>query len=159
MERPKKISLDYIQSQIIRVSKAKYNYTLVSLPHQRYNNKKLYSLYEKLNDFEQGNGQIGLIDLIRESSLIRVKDILSRVVSTPKSVPQGTLFADLDLPATVSVTYDDGSTSNRPVTWLPGTYNAAIPAVYTLVGNLTLEQYTSNSTNKKGSIAVTVTAL
>ncbi len=66
-----------------------------------------------------------------------------------------TLFDDLNLPASVEVTYEDETTEDIPVTWQEGNYEPAT-GTYTLVGTLDLPAHTHNTQGLTASIIVIV---
>jgi gliding motility-associated-like protein len=67
-----------------------------------------------------------------------------------------TTFSQLNLPATVEVTYSNGETGMIAVTWAQGIYNAAVAAQYPLTGKLILAASTTNIDSVKATIVVNV---
>jgi gliding motility-associated-like protein len=67
-----------------------------------------------------------------------------------------TTFSQLNLPATVEVTYSNGETGMIAVTWAQGNYNAAVAAQYPLTGKLILAVSTTNIDSVKATIIVNV---
>ncbi len=73
-----------------------------------------------------------------------------------KTVPYGTAFEALDLPATVEVALSDGSSRELEVQWQQGDYDANTAGTYTLTGTLVLPEGITNPNDLTASIQVTV---
>ncbi len=86
------------------------------------------------------------------------KNIISVAAQTDVPVANGTIFADLVLPANVTITYNNSTTSSRPVTWAAGSYNGAVAGTYNLSGTITLAANTTNTGNIVAHVNVIVAA-
>ena len=84
-----------------------------------------------------------------------VPDITEVAPLTDMTVEEGTAFADLNLPETVSVTLNDGNVKALPVVWDETNYSSEA-GEYTLTGAITLEGEITNSKGLTASIKVTV---
>ena len=73
------------------------------------------------------------------------------------SVNLGTPFDALELPVAVLTYFEDGTSGLLYVEWQPGNYNPEVPAVYTIMGDLQLENEIVNPDNIRPQIEVTVT--
>jgi hypothetical protein len=76
----------------------------------------------------------------------------------PISVEYGTTFEMLDLPTSVlvSLSSDELATQLLPVHWQPGEYNAQVPGVYIIEGDVELDVGISNPENIKPNIEITL---
>ena len=74
----------------------------------------------------------------------------------PLQVEIGTQFNELDLPATVEVTFDDTGIEMLPVTWIEGDYDGNTLGSYTLLGNIQITEAMENPDNLQAQIQVTV---
>ncbi|WP_245842537.1 Ig-like domain-containing protein [Pontibacter ummariensis] len=72
------------------------------------------------------------------------------------TVPFGTVFSEVPLPAEVEVAYADGVEEFVPVIWSAGNYDATAPATYTLAGTLQLPENASNTDDLRAGVRVTV---
>lgn len=68
----------------------------------------------------------------------------------------GTALKDLNLPATVTVTLNNDTTTAAQVTWDTSTYNPSLAGTYTLTGTITNPDNVTNNKNLKAEIKVTV---
>lgn len=84
------------------------------------------------------------------------KEIETVADQTPQSVAFGTTYQDLELPATVEVTFDDASTANLNVFWQQNDYNATSPTDHTITGVIQLIPDTANTAGVLATILVTV---
>ncbi|MEJ8757208.1 gliding motility-associated C-terminal domain-containing protein [Pontibacter sp. H259] len=84
------------------------------------------------------------------------RDIVT--VATPATirVPIRTAYANVPLPAKVTVTYSDGATEEIGVTWAQGTYNGLVAGTYNLTGDVIPAAGTTNTVGKKATISVVV---
>ncbi len=85
----------------------------------------------------------------------------SRNVSTVQqwntvTVPFGTSFNDLDLPATAGVTYVNGEGEALPISWYQSNFNGNVSKDYVLIGDLLLTPESLNDTYKKAQIIISV---
>lgn len=158
MRSSEKISLSFLQQQVTAIGLQLYKLTIESNYYPKLTKSDIYKAYETLIRFENGEEPMFFKDLVTSLGLVIKLDISSIAVSTPISVANGTLFSALVLPSKVLITYSDSSKGLLKVTWAAGSYNAAVAAVYTLQGTVTLPTHITNTGNKKGSIAVTVGA-
>ncbi|MBV7529104.1 Ig-like domain-containing protein [Chitinophaga sp. sic0106] len=69
------------------------------------------------------------------------------------TVPVGTAFQQLTLPATARISYDNGDHADAAITWLPGNFDGNTAGTYGLAGTLAVD---ANSTNPQG-LAATIT--
>lgn len=90
-------------------------------------------------------------DRVKLSVLVR-KDIVAVGQPTDVTITYGDA---LNLPATISVVYNNATTENRPVTWNTTAYNGKV-ADYTITGTISLATGTSNTTNIVPSVKVKV---
>ncbi len=72
------------------------------------------------------------------------------------TVDQGTQFEDLELPAQVFTHFESEASCSLSVDWLKGDYNAAVPAAYTLTGNIRPQEGIINPSNIQPHIVVNV---
>lgn len=79
-------------------------------------------------------------------------------VTTPAviKVPIRTEYTNIPLPATVEVTYSNGTKAYIGVTWSQGGYNGMVAGQYPLTGELTLAPMTTNLDGKTAAIVVEV---
>jgi gliding motility-associated-like protein len=91
--------------------------------------------------------------------IVGSKNITAIAAQVPVAVDYATTAATLTaqyLPATVNVTYNNGSNESLPVTWGTANYDGNKAGLYTLTGNITLAPGTTNSGNLTAGINVTV---
>lgn len=74
----------------------------------------------------------------------------------PITVKFGTVFEAVELPATVTVTYNDNSQEDLALDWSAGTYNPLLPGVYNLTGKLVTETAEENKDELPAAISITV---
>ena len=80
-----------------------------------------------------------LAETFRDAVLLSLRPNAAEVEHlAPLTVPYGTGFDELNLPATIRVTGDDGNAYILPVTWQAGNYNGNAAGTYTLTGALDL---------------------
>ena len=84
------------------------------------------------------------------------RDVVSVAQLATVTVPIRTTFANVPLPANVTVTYSDGTTATLNITWAQGNYNGMVAGSYTLTGQLALAANTTNTTGKVANITVIV---
>ena len=85
------------------------------------------------------------------------KNVTNIASFSTKEVDYETAFADLGLPSTVAVTFDDGTTSNLSVTWNSADYsNTKTDADQTITGELTLSEGMVNTDNLTATYTVKV---
>ncbi len=84
------------------------------------------------------------------------RDVISVATPATVNVPIRTMFANVPLPTTVTVTYSDNSTAQIGVTWSQGNYNGLVAGNYTIAGQLILAAGTTNTGNKAASMTVVV---
>ncbi len=79
-------------------------------------------------------------------------------VETPVAltVEIGTAFEELNLPETVSVTFDDTGTGNLQVVWTEGDFDGDVIGTYYLTGEIQLEEGMENPDGITATIAVEV---
>ncbi|SDJ01445.1 polymorphic outer membrane protein repeat-containing protein [Pedobacter sp. ok626] len=109
------------------------------------------------------NGEIQLTDDVRNGTnlqpqikLILWKDLLSVTDLAPITVKYGTPFANLGLPASIEVTYNDGSKEVLNITWDQAAYTAAAIGELELTAALTLSPNTFNTTEQVASVKITI---
>ena len=72
------------------------------------------------------------------------------------TVENGTAFTEIGLPETVTVTLNDGTTAEVPVTWSEEGYDGSAAGEYVLTGVLTVDETMTNSQGLTASVTVTV---
>lgn len=85
------------------------------------------------------------------------KNIVS-VQSITKSVDYGTTFENVGLPNTVTVTLDDNTTVDLPVTWNSNAYSGTESGQQNIAGTITLNDDLTNTNNISANAVVTVGA-
>jgi len=88
--------------------------------------------------------------------LTLLKDVESVAALSPITVSFGTPLANLGLPATVEVTYNDGSKENVAVTWDAAAYAAAQVGMFDLTGTLILPANALNSDQLTALVNLTI---
>ncbi|NEM99753.1 gliding motility-associated C-terminal domain-containing protein, partial [Pontibacter burrus] len=84
------------------------------------------------------------------------RDVIAVATPATVNVPIRTTFANVPLPATVTVTYSDNATAQVGVTWKQGNYNGLVAGNYSLSGELVLAAGTTNTGSKTATITVVV---
>ncbi|SMD11561.1 choice-of-anchor Q domain-containing protein [Pedobacter nyackensis] len=109
------------------------------------------------------HGELQLTDDVRNDANLQPqikvtlwKDLLSVAEIAPITVKYGTPFANLGLPASIEVTYNDGSKELLNITWDQAAYTAAPIGELNLTGALTLSANTFNTTDQVASVKVTI---
>lgn len=97
---------------------------------------------------------INSLILVQQSTVVRNLDSIDAL--TPIEADYGTAFEDLDLPATATGNFSDGSSEDVVLEWLEGIYNT-VNGTYTLYANVAEGSYT-NLGNIQAQIVVTVNA-
>ena len=72
------------------------------------------------------------------------------------TVEHGTAFEKIGLPESITVTLDDGTTAEIPVTWSADGYDGNKAGEYVLTGTLTIDETMTNSQGLTASVTVTV---
>ncbi len=93
-----------------------------------------------------------------QTTVKNVKVIVSAAAINSINVVNGTQLSAVGLPATATVTYDDGTTGTPAVVWNAGTpvYNGASAATYVFSGTITCPSGTINPDNVKAAVNVVV---
>lgn len=91
-----------------------------------------------------------LPEVAAPAKIIKVQELGS------KTVPFGTIFANLALPSSVEVTLDNGGTKSHPVEWSSTGYDGSREGVYTLSAVLLPVEGVVNPQELKASIQVVV---
>ncbi|TKC63648.1 DUF1565 domain-containing protein [Pedobacter hiemivivus] len=109
------------------------------------------------------HGEIQLTDDVRNGANLQPqikvtlwKDLLSVAEITPMIVKYGTPFANLALPTSIEVTYNDGSKELLSITWDQAAYTAAAIGELNLTGELTLSANTFNTTDQVASVKIII---
>jgi predicted outer membrane repeat protein len=109
------------------------------------------------------HGEIQLTDDVRNATNLQPqikltlwKDLLSVAEITPITVKYGTPFANLGLPLSIEVTYNDGSKELLNISWDQAAYTAAAIGELNLTGTLTLSPNTFNTTEQVASVKITI---
>ncbi|WEK18236.1 MAG: Ig-like domain-containing protein [Candidatus Pedobacter colombiensis] len=84
------------------------------------------------------------------------KDVFSVAKLAPITVKYGTPFANLGLPSSIEVTYNDGSKALLSITWDQAAYAAATIGELNLTGGLTLSSNTFNTTDQVASVKIII---
>ncbi len=97
-------------------------------------------VYAMEGDLELVPGIINPNSLLAEKDIVVDEEKIVTEVETldPDTVPFGTDFADLPLPATVEVTFDGSETEILDVNWYEGNYDGNTANAYTMYGDLVL---------------------
>lgn len=96
------------------------------------------------------------LNLKAEIKVTLQKDIVSVAAIAPITTYYGTPISNIGLPATVEVTYNDGSKENLAIVWDAAAYAAATIGDVTLAGALTLAPDTYNTTAQAAAVTVTI---
>lgn len=99
-------------------------------------------------------GNQGANETLQISKLTR--NIVSVAEPSMTTVPIRTAFSQLELPATVEVTYSNGEKEFVTVTWAEGNYDGMTAGDYTLTGNFVLPANTTNNSSFFATITVRV---
>ena len=95
-----------------------------------------------------------------EDSVVPVPSESKKIISVTYpdmiTVPNGTYFADLNLPEKITVTLEDETTKELGVEWDPANYIYGIPGTYQLEGEIVLTSGVSNPQEYKALILVKV---
>ncbi|WP_342329917.1 putative Ig domain-containing protein [Pedobacter sp. FW305-3-2-15-E-R2A2] len=94
--------------------------------------------------------------LFAEQKVIIRKNIISVLPLTRLTTPYATLFDDVDLPQTIKVKFDDGTTDTVGVEWKVGSYNRMLAGDYMLSGKLLHDESIDNNSNLEASLILTV---
>ncbi|HYK77669.1 MAG TPA: Ig-like domain-containing protein, partial [Daejeonella sp.] len=109
------------------------------------------------------SGEIQLPDDISNTNDLKatIKVTLFRDIETVAEiadiiVPYGTAYADLNLPATIKVTYNDGSEADLAITWNESSYGQPNAGEVLMTGILTLEPSTYNTKDLAAQVKIIV---
>lgn len=94
--------------------------------------------------------------LVAEQKVIIRKNIISVLPLMRLSTPYATPFDDVELPQTIKVKFDDGTTDTVGVEWRAGSYNRMLSGDYTLAGKLLHDESVDNTSNLEASLVLTV---
>ncbi|MGV3539660.1 MAG: Ig-like domain-containing protein [Rufibacter sp.] len=90
------------------------------------------------------------------AQVLKYKNAMNFTRPAMVQVPIRTAFAQVPKPATVAVTFSNGTTEQVSVAWQQGSYNGLIAGDYEITGNLTAPAGSTNLSNLQAKMTVRV---